>query len=556
MAVSYAGVPLLLEDPGHEFQEWLERALSLVDARLFGGLPVALVEGRTDSLTSNFYKVGLPTPNWPAPPRPKINTLWIPTGASRWAVGLFLCSTDQLTEIRENLSSEGFAELKLEDERWPQKDNSALLTASMYLLPPRPVNHTEAVADGSELWLLPLVDRRYFFQFRDAGYLVLDETQWSSLIALLAARLGVSVSFSSIPSSYFIPDNTELSRPYENAAVLMDAVAACVGQRITFNLDTQSLILIDASDSTVLAGNNVDEHEPFRLAGGGHTGTQRLGMVPGSVRVVFPKYREGVQQEDGDVWVANIAPPVLTTMPNGSIKTFFDTAAADFTNNQSSQPNNAAQLVVLARQISAHYYAFQFHLYDVSYAGLTATWIMSGYDDYVWYHVGYQYPRQPSSDESEGNFFEGDYSCFTRIASLPYNFGVSEMLHQFPAEDFSSSSSTSSSSTSSSSSSTSSSSTSSSSTSSSSSSPSSSSSSSSPSSSSSSATSSSSSSPGDDVIVYIPTVFRIDDELCLPKGRIYIDKTDPNNHILKLEDLGEEDCVDVCDCVYSSSSQT
>jgi hypothetical protein len=102
MGISFAGVDLLLEDPGGVFQSWLDRNLSLQDMRLFGSEPVAYREGRDGSRHhENREGVGLPLLNWSAPPRPKLNTLWMPTGASRWGVGLFLASDAQLTEIIE-----------------------------------------------------------------------------------------------------------------------------------------------------------------------------------------------------------------------------------------------------------------------------------------------------------------------------------------------------------------------------------------------------------------------------------------------------------------------
>ena len=119
MAISYAGVSLILEDPDREYQQWLERALSLKDINWFGPEPLHYREGRDRPRGNHKSRVGLAVPNWKhRPPRWKLSTLWWPcTGAARFAQGLFLASDTQLSTILSSLDADGAAILEITDEQ-------------------------------------------------------------------------------------------------------------------------------------------------------------------------------------------------------------------------------------------------------------------------------------------------------------------------------------------------------------------------------------------------------------------------------------------------------
>jgi len=454
MSLTYAGVPLLLEDPGHELQAWLQRSLPLEDLRLFGTEPVALREGRHGARGSDSrYSVGLATPNSASgPPRLKINTLWVPTGASRWSQGLFLCSGANLVNITSLLASDGSAPLKLIQE---QAGGDVITTLSLqyrkYLLPPRRLAY---VIGQQALWLLPLVDKRYFWQWRDFDYQTLDaDTTWESLIEYLLTALGLddddedtdtepsegSSGYDTIPDAYQAPDAVELTRHHENAAVLLDAVAASVGMRVVFNPASETVTLENAASAAAKHLARVKVNNAV-LAGG--TAVTLPNYRPSHVKVVFPIYRNGLIDSGGDVYqVTNLAGSgcdsgedetedaeedllPAATMQTGTTKVFYDTCQADMTGvYPGGEPLNVDLLSELACQIASDYYAWLGLVYDVTVIGIP-TWYPSGFDDCLWYHFGSQRTPQP---EDESN--SGDYACYTRVCTHPYNFGVSELLH-------------------------------------------------------------------------------------------------------------------------------
>ncbi len=111
MSFTFCGEQLVVLDAGHELADWFDRYFALDDTRLYSQ-HLGLSDGRDRPRSSAKSRVGLGTPNWPAPPRPKLNTLYWPTGASRWAVGWFLVDTARLKKIITKLGETGSGEFK------------------------------------------------------------------------------------------------------------------------------------------------------------------------------------------------------------------------------------------------------------------------------------------------------------------------------------------------------------------------------------------------------------------------------------------------------------
>jgi len=459
MPITYAGRPLLLEDPQYRLSRWLDRTLPLSDLRLFGNGPVAYQDGRWVPRGSDRYRVGLPTANWSMPQSLRINTLWWPTGASRFAVGLFLCGQVSLDLILGSLKTDG-------------TDGAALLVISevetggqtvqtmMHCLPPRPLD-SPGDYGGERLHLLPLVDERYFWQFRSAGDLLFDEDDgysWDELLDHLASQLTDNYSIEAVTGYYLAPDPTEFSRPHENAAVLMDAAAWCVGQRVTRDLEGRlwstgpatSLYQLGANFGSPAAADPLYERSRW----------------PSAVRVVFPRYEpwdEGASPtgvtrtthacDAGEVFAVEVSGDAYISAPSPSVdrvKTFYDTMPAQFDAGASPSPAetaddplNLTMLEDLAQQIAQNYYAWlDVETYDLSCPGVKA-WVPTGYDDAVSWHCGRLHPRGSEDPNGEDFGTEGGapYAFYTRVASLPADWGYSELLHFDPWEPSYSSSS-------------------------------------------------------------------------------------------------------------------
>jgi hypothetical protein len=83
--ITFADIPVLLEDPDGRIAQFVEHFLSFADLNLFGDRPISLSSNRPQSRSGQKAFRGLPLPNYPAPPRFKLNAFYWPTGAARWA---------------------------------------------------------------------------------------------------------------------------------------------------------------------------------------------------------------------------------------------------------------------------------------------------------------------------------------------------------------------------------------------------------------------------------------------------------------------------------------
>lgn len=438
MAVTFCGVPLLLPDPEGRVQAHLDRYLSLDEMRVWCE-PAAVRSGRArprgligrdspfPAVGIDGSRVGLPRPNWSTyfMPRATLSTLWWPTGASRWAQGLFLADDAALTNINAAIGSDGSGTLSLTAS---MDGASQSVAASMFLLAPIRLTGTDG-DDGQNLWLLPLVDQRYFWQRSEAGLLEVEaDTTWAEILATLGNQLGTTITADSAPAVY-VPDPVELTRRYENAAVLLDAVAACIGQRVVVSLGGSVRL---QNTTTAAIYDQLNRTSAVVVAGGDVAGVN-WSLSPATVKVIFPRYQLGIPQADGDVYAVS----VTGSASGRGTKVFFDTAAAEF-GYGGATPYNEADLQAIAEQIATDFVAWQRAPAALTLAGL-ATWTPSGYDDFVWYHVG-----SLSGVIGQDGERYGQTDVFTRVAGMPLGFGVEELVHQPPESSSSSSSSTSS----------------------------------------------------------------------------------------------------------------
>jgi hypothetical protein len=455
VSITFAGVPLLLEDPGHEFQTWLERSLSANDMRLWGNEPVGVRAGLQNARGDEAPRIGLCSPNWPTPPRMKLNSLWWPTGATRWARGLFLADRPLLTKIWEAIG--GIVADEWPDSGSPQKgtllieedrfypsahDIPRKINTEMYLLTPRDCVFGGGTAKG---YLLPLVDARYFWQFRDSGD-TSGITEWDGLFDWLFYCLGISAD---APDStgFGKPDPLEMLRPYENAATMLDVAAASCGCRVVRDLDGTVRILSSDASRTRRTESWKRTEQVMVTAGDRHD-IQRANSVPEIIRVVFPRYVNGVRDTTTrKVWARSVTTDAENAaQETGTVKTFFDSAHALFSTADQSTPDNESDLIDLAESIADAYedYVGENTSYDLSFAGIYDGWKINGFDDYLWCHYGYQYPIDHCLDgDGYGNagaidgeidinrsiLAAGDYAAFTRVASLPPDVGVPMLLH-------------------------------------------------------------------------------------------------------------------------------
>jgi len=441
--ITYADIPLLLEDPDGRLGQWFDRWLPVDDLRLWPHTPPVRTH-RLGGRHPNREQIELATIDWPAAPAMRINSLYWPTGASRWAYGLFLTTRTQLQAIYDVMAGVSSAtewpgaDLALGDGR----DDSDPLTATMWPLQPRRLGYC---SDGdAEPWLLPLVDVRWHWQYKHSTELSIqlqvtdpqEPTTWVDFFMDLGEILGPNVlaeaDIDEIDAAYLYPDKRELERQYTNAAVLLDAAAWSVGLRPVVERDG-TLKLLNWITSASRGGNNPSIRES--VAGGRLVDEESLDFpfVPEAVKTVFRRH--------SGVSVVPDAPPCshsvtaeelesLWAVVPGSTHLVYSTAYAVYNNyypwGYRPEPVNEDELIELSNRIAADYYLWQLEPYDVVLPGIEK-WSPLGTDDYVLYHAGSRHP-------------ESGYQCQTRIVSLPvdvattYNysqFSICESVHEF-----------------------------------------------------------------------------------------------------------------------------
>lgn len=467
--IEYAGVPLLLEDPDHVFQTWLDRTLPLKDLNIFSGPSTFAAEGRNRTRqellprTDNHAipNVALPTPNYSMyrPPRWKINSLWWPTGAARHSIGLFLATDAELEAIQYLLkkSSSNTADLIIaENAEAVYGDRNYLKFNGMTMLPPTPLTaptqqegtiwqttaQSQIARDGivPRVWLLTLVDDRYFWPNRTTGNFSLTTSDtWDTVIDTLASRLGITIVYDPVDSVYGKPDITEVSRSWDNSATLLDAVAHTLGRRVVFT-PWGHHSLLSASDSTLTIAYNASD-DP-QVLGGGSTDSLaedlpwQHAIYPEQVDVVFPVRNWFQRTIDYPKYFSSVASDFLDSpQTNATVKRIYTTALADYSGFDdggdtseylTNDPANLTDMEALAEQIASDFYNYIAVPQDFTIPSLW-DWELSGFDDYVWWHFAAQ---REHCREIETLPEDPGYDCYTRVVSHAPDFGVSSQLSQ------------------------------------------------------------------------------------------------------------------------------
>lgn len=430
MSLTYGGVSLLYDQNGH-VARFLDRFQSLDDLR-DQTMPISSA-GQRDRLRShNQTNVSAGNPNYPSPPTLRINQLYWPTGAARWSVGYFLATGKNKDKIvKKAWSANGNEALELKATFGDQT-----FKANLHLLTPRQIS---CVPKEESLWLLPLVDDRYWWQYRHFGdNEVTTSTTWANLFSTLGTQLGATITAETVDSAYLKPDAKELSRRYDSPAMMADAVAHSVGQRIV-RLPAGTVKSQAWSTAETQHGKNTTgkDFKPWWRICGGDVARH---PVPANVVVVFAKvvYGKHCKNEVKAYTVSPTDSSLKTT--SGTSKMIYSTTHADFSTGGGTADNDT-ELDALADKIAADYYASIKKAYDQTFAGVKL-WEPTAYDDHLLYQFGceYQEASQPvtSIERQAGEELIGhtvleeqfEKLTFTRVQSLPVNFGVEFQLSQ------------------------------------------------------------------------------------------------------------------------------
>lgn len=165
----------------------------------------------------------------------RVGKLFWPTrSAARWATAHWLVTERQLETIRAAVFPDGGQP----DEAQLVMTAKGTITAYMHMLPARPLAQVPgAVARGlHEMYLMTLVDDRYYWWWRHGRIDVHTMSTWESLYDLVANQLGITIDVEPVDAVYLRPSALFNSDDW-NLPPLLDEVARQCGQKVVRDLD-------------------------------------------------------------------------------------------------------------------------------------------------------------------------------------------------------------------------------------------------------------------------------------------------------------------------------
>lgn len=396
----YGGVELLV--PPRELCEEIERIAPPLD------VPVSSRLGWPASRLAGLTGIGSPGR------RPvKLNTLWWPTGASRFAVGYFLCSGEQLKRLYgTSLSTGGAPPPYALAQTLHVKTEQGRIFTDLFMLPPRPLSSLKIQTPYlSDLYLLTLVDDRFWWWYVSTGDINLtdDTTTWSALYTQVIAGAALDWSADAVDAD-LVNAPKDLRLQYESMAPVLDAVAYNAGQRIVRKLNggvrgtgnVTSVQLLQANlqqpEWTLLGGGN---YEFGFSAGTGYPADPNYATplpLPEKLSVAFRDYAGGSPLQTFTNVVVNLtdADPNFVTTPGG-VKVF-----------KTERPVTTGAGIPFAKAVTKAWGRQQLAPVSRRYAGIVP-WELEGLSDSVeWcYRLN---------------------ECHTTIHRPPWDDGVSQLL--------------------------------------------------------------------------------------------------------------------------------
>ncbi len=318
----------------------------------------------------------LPPPVTPMLPPVRIGQFtWPATDAARFAVGYYLATNDDLDAIRaeDAITDEGPQPINLVID-----DGETSLTVEVYLLPPRPL---AKITGHTSLWLLTVVDIRYFWWYRSAA--ITASGDWNALFSSIATALGATIAADTIDADYQSPSDrfTVHRQPLPQ---LLDAACRMCGSRFVAKLDgtfaIQSYATAKTAQDLELA-KIPDEYIP--LAGGERDEEDMARFVPEHFRVFFSQTIDGeYQNEPYEVTPAfSVSPgdPFETVTGFDGTKVFIADLTAEFDTGGGGYPDpeNLADLQAYADILCDDW--FHWHLGDMDevFRGVVP-WVCNG----------------------------------------------------------------------------------------------------------------------------------------------------------------------------------
>lgn len=358
--LSYAGITLPLATP--QLSEWLDQ-----------------VHPQTTFHNADFWNFdnlmgSLPTPSIPRPPKLEFGVLHWPSDASRPAWFHAVVNRQRLDQIRAVVSNPMTPQsLVMYDGRHPTTPADYTITASMYMLPARPLNQLGHAS--SDAWVLTLTDIRFFWYWK-RGIISAQPLAWANLYGSIAEILGTGIDDEAVDSDYGTPSAKWIGY-YQAGGVLLDSVAKQVGQRVVVNLDGT---VKTVNWGTAKAASNAYSVNAATEISGGELAIADIGRyVPSSINVLFIDATSAPPSPAPHVVSKSLAGLNVSGYGNASgITGFSEVVYADipYTGTNASAVNN------YATQASYDWYGWTATDLDIVYPGIEP-WVPTGWEDSI-----------------------------------------------------------------------------------------------------------------------------------------------------------------------------
>jgi len=392
----------LLEDPEGLVNEYIEKYHTQSLSRLLCDNAAVVVNRGNKTIIHNYQTL----------PAPRINQLVIPTGATRWSYCLLLAD-DELKEQIYYACDDGETAMNLvfgtpigdEDE----EKNTISIT--MWCLPPRRVSPDTTDDEVVNLWMIPVVDDRYWWQYRHVDKLT-EAIEFSVIedVEMLQEELmdmtgGDYLNVNPKAVYDLLPSFASLN-DYENLPIMIDTANVHAGQRLVIDLDGESdetrFATISGEDSIATFESNMEGMiglptaatevgKPYLVAGGKsmprkYPEPEYYAAMPESVDI------QTTEDEYTNKTAAEASPDYKFAAGGAAIwRLCYDEAPSDELIEQANKD---------------YYYQFAYQ-YDFTFAGVQP-WQQGYFDDYMVLTQNWN-PKTK------------DYSIFTRVCSRPPN---------------------------------------------------------------------------------------------------------------------------------------
>ncbi len=361
-------------------------------------------------------------------PQVKIGDWYYPSGATRWSVFRGLATSSQVSAMMLAVGASTpqiftMRAAPVSPDNPTGSDTNYTLSSPMYMLPPRPLAEHGGRFDG--LYLVTLVDERYYWQYAPISLRVNKDTTWALLLSQLVTVLGITLTVDPIATAYSTPEpDSQLWTNQENAGILLDTVGYNIGRKLVRYLDGTFELQTASKAQAIATANRGNASTVVRLAGGdifNSDPTSKAGdlslsqdfVLPAAVSVSFPKYVVGndpvphffntrYQNQRPTTWYENsygdsfeLIVPITSGGLNTSghvgtsatVHAVHSTAKALYSgefNTNSGFPLNTSGLLSLSLQIATDYYDWQGnYALDESFPG-TFNWVAEGLNDIIW----------------------------------------------------------------------------------------------------------------------------------------------------------------------------